>query len=374
MNSEREHELMSRARILALLQQEKNLLRMLPKLAEQELQDAQARLAAGSREREHLNALLRHDPKAIAAEEARLRQVDTDFERAVAVHNQEALAVPRDGLPSAAAEIAAREDIAALGAIQTEAVRFAALAAMGSSSEEQSAYRRALEELAPDVASAVSLAHAAVTLAWDVMQAERGDAIRRAEFAVADYISSERSAEYSYIDTFNPEGRPAADFHEQARLARTDMMKALAAISDDDANTVLARKQAVDHDRSTYPVAEIGEVRAYRAVLTGRNDPAQTVTDTERRLAADEIRHQVVSTAVSELGNAISWGYEPEFHEVFEAVKENPGIDAAAAIAIAQAITGTAYETREKALGAVEGKFYTQQTPPQQELARGGRS
>lgn len=370
MNSQREHELMTRARILALLQQEKNLLRKLPNLEGRELHDIEARLAAGRCEHEHLNALLRHDPRAVAAEEARLRQVDIDFERAVVARNQEALAVPRDELPLAEAQIAVGEDIAALDAIQADAIRFAALAAMGSRAEEQSAYREALEQQAPNVAGAVTIAHAAVTYAWEAMQAERGAAIQRAEIAVADFISSERTAEYSYTETFNPEGRPAAYFHEQARLARSDMMEALATLADDDAEALLTRRPRLDHDGSTFAAASLQEVRAYRAVLTGRDYPAHAIPDSDRLAAEEAIRSRTVSNAVMALHNALSWGDEEQFHGAFEAVKQHPAIDA---IAVAKAITGREHETRDAALGAIESKFYALQLTQEQAVARGAR-
>jgi len=292
MNSEHEHELLTSARILALLSQEKNILRKRPSLAGENLRETDAQLETIRAERAHLLALQRQDPKAIAAEEARLREVDLAF----------AMQAERAGA------------------------------------------------------------------CWSRSDKHRDTgAIQHAEFAVADYIGSEQSAEYSYTETFNPEGRPAGYFHEQARLARTDMMEALAALSDADAEQVLARKPRVDHDGETFPAAAIQEVRAYRAVLTGHDDPAHAVSEADRQAAAADIRDKAVSKAVADLSDAISWGDEGDFHDAFEAISQNPAIDATA---IAKVITGREHETREAALGAIETAFHATQASLQQTATR----
>lgn len=366
-------ELLIRAQLLALARREVDItprLALLSMVPGTELQRAEAQLAAIRSQRELLNTLLRKDPHAIATEQAQLPEGEREGLRAIKTRNEEALAIPRDRLSSDIARSAVTADLAALQAITNDVFRFAAMATMGSTADEQRAYHDALEETAQDIFKAVTLAHAAVTQAWEVMQAERTAAIQHAEHAVGDYIGAEQSAEYAYSDTFNPNGFPDSHFHEQARLARIDMMKALAALPDEVAEAVLERKQAVDHDRSTYSVAQIGEVRAYRAALTGRAEPS--VTEAEHQRANEELRYQSVSTVASDLRDAIKWGDEQGFHDAFEAIKANAVIDTAALVEIAKAVTRTEVEATSKAaLGAIEQHFYDAQKNLQQTHAQG---
>lgn len=71
---------------------------------------------------------------------------------------------------------------------------------------------------------------------------------------------------------------------------------------------------------------------------------------------------------MADLSDAISWGDEGDFHNAFEAISQNPAIDATA---IAKVITGREHETREAALGAIEIAFHATQASLQQTATRG---
>lgn len=82
--------------------------------------------------------------------------------------------------------------------------------------------------------------------------------------ATRAYIDASSQREFSYSDTFNPEGIDDAKLDADTEESHNLMMAALASLSDEDARHVLLRARARDHDGSMYSVTSVEDVRQWR--------------------------------------------------------------------------------------------------------------
>ena len=372
-----EHSLLLAARIIALQRAQRNIRHHL--LTERGDEVARAKLEGIATEIAHLMAVRRGEPAALVLEAARGSAADRPALQAIEESNTGiAMTVPPDELSEAEARDIVGRNLAVLGAIANGADRFAALRVMGSSAEEQPAYRAELYRQSPDVAKEAAEAFIAANFAWEEQEEQRlaqapaaghvarETAMQEAAEAIRAYAGAEQSAEYSYIDTWNPEGLPASHFHDSARLARTNMLVALAGLSDADAAQVLADNPRGDHDGSTFPAADIEEVRAYRAKLTGPIDLREELQQAGYRvvsLAGDWREELADGWARTLAGEFRAARDEQEFHSLFTAMQSDPGVDQGVVARVAHLLTGEQgdWRTREEALGAIEGNFYERQ-------------
>ncbi len=367
-----EHSLLLAARLIALERAQRNIQHRL--LTEPGDEAAQAKLEGIGTEIAHLKAIRDGEPAALAFEAREAGTTDRTALQAIKDTNTGiAMTALPDGLSEAAARHIVQGNLAALEQITDAADRFAALQAMGSSAAEQTAYRAELARQSPAVAKEAEAAFNAALLAWEAEQrtpaaeqAAREAAMKDAAEAIRAYAGEEETAEYSYIDTFNPEGLPPSHFHERAELARSEMIAALARLSDADAAQVLAENPRGDHDGSTFPAADIEEIRAHRAGL-------QAVVLTDNWLFA-ELRHaglQVVRLTgnwqeeladgrASKLAEEFRAARdEQEFHRLFTDIRSDPAVADDLIARVAHLLTDEHHETREAALGAIEIEFHT---------------
>ncbi len=375
-----EHRLLLAARLIALERAQRNIRRRL--LTEPGDGAARARLEGVVTEIAHLKAVRNGEPAALAFEAREAGTTGrTALQAIVETNTAIAMTALPDGLSEAASRHIVQGNLAALEQITSAADRFAALQAMGSSAAEQAGYRAELARQLPAVAKKAEEAFNAAVLAWEAEQrtpaaeqAAREAAMKKATEAICAYAGAEEAAEFSHIDTFNPEGLPPNHFHDRASRARSEMITALARLSDADAAQVLAEIARGDHDGSPFPAADIEEIRAHRAGLTPPIDLHEELRHAGLqvvRLTDNWAQELAEGRAVDLVDRFRAARTDEEFHRLFTDVRDNPAVGDDLIARVAHLLTDEKHETREAALGAIETEFHEREQTQEQAAEQG---
>ncbi len=181
----------------------------------------------------------------------------------------------------------------------------------------------------------------------------------QAAIAVRMYDFYQRRFDDFQPDTSAATGLSQGYYAHQSRIARVDMMTALAVLGDDEAGRLLASSSSVYGDDSPVSTVTIAEVRTWRAVLGGGGADLE-ISEVARDQIGEDLRYRQMDTEADKLFDT-----DANFRETIDAIRHNPEISAADMAHLARIVAasvdytpepqlGNEINTREGAISAIE--------------------